>query len=108
MDVTARLERLSSAATALRLAVLDSPATIPVDVRRAAFAGSLEAPAALTEYVALVEEQPYRVTEARLLELRSTSMSEDGIFEVTVAAALGAAQRRLDGAVELLETTGDS
>lgn len=107
MDVGARLERLSRAAMALKLAVLDSPATTRGDVRRAAFDGSLAAPA-LADYVALVAQHPYRVTDATLSALRSAGMSEDEIFELTVASAVGAAQRRLEAAVELVDTTGDS
>lgn len=92
---------------ALRQAVLDSPATTPVDVRRAAFEGSLE-DAALASYVSLVEQHAYRVTETRLSALRNIGLSDDAIFELTVAAALGAAQRRLQASVELLDTGGDS
>jgi alkylhydroperoxidase family enzyme len=102
-----RLERLSIAAMTLTRAVLGTPATTPVDVRRAAFDGS-HADAALADYVALVEQHAYRLTDARLSVLRNLGLSDDAIFEVTVAAALGAAQRRLDFGVALLETSADS
>ncbi len=107
MTVDPRLERLSTAAMALKQAVLHSSATTPAEVRRAAFDGSLT-DSALADYVALVAHQPYRVTEDRLSALRKIGISEDGIFDLTVSAALGAAQRRLEASVELLDTNGDS
>jgi hypothetical protein len=107
MGLGARPERLSSAAKTLTQAVLDSPATTPVDLRRAAFEGSL-ANAELAGYVALVEENAYRVTQTRLSALRNLGMSDDAIFELTVASALGAAQRRLEAGMSLLDTSGDS
>jgi alkylhydroperoxidase family enzyme len=78
-----------------------------VEVRRAAFAGSA-ADAALADYAMLVERYADRVSEAQLTALRDLGMSEDCIFELTVAAALGAAQRALDAGVALLETNADS
>jgi hypothetical protein len=62
----------------------------------------------MADYLALIDQQPYRITDANVSALRSAGLSEDGIFELTVAAALGAAQRRLDAAVRLVETNGAS
>lgn len=107
MVLGVRLERLSIAVAALKKAVLDSSAVTPVDTRRAAYDGSAT-DAAVVDYVRLVEQHAYRVTEARLSALRKLGISEDGIFELTVATALGAAQRRLDAGVALLDTTADS
>jgi alkylhydroperoxidase family enzyme len=103
MDGT-RLERLSEAVLTLSQAVLDSPATTPEDLRRAAFEGS-HADAVLADFVALVDRHAYRVTDARLSALRSLGLSDDAIFEVTVAAALGAAQRRLQAGVKSLDAS---
>ncbi len=74
-----------------------------MEVRRAAFAGS-SADAALADYAMLVERHADRVSDAQVTALRDLGMSDDGIFELTVAAALGAAQRALEAGVALLET----
>jgi alkylhydroperoxidase family enzyme len=107
MEAASRLDRLSRAALALRQAVLDSPAETPVEVRRAAFAGGAPDPA-LADYVTLVTRQASRVTDAQVTALLHSGVSEDGIFEVTVAAAMGAAQRALDAGIALLESDAQS
>ena len=56
------------------------------------------------DYVRLVEQHAYRVTEDQVTALRTEGMSDDGVFELTVAAALGAAQRRLEDGLALLDS----
>jgi hypothetical protein len=53
-------------------------------------------PPALQEYVAKVRDASYRVTDTDMAALKAVGYGEDEIFEVTVAAALGAALRSLD------------
>jgi alkylhydroperoxidase family enzyme len=107
MAAPGRLERLSGALATLRRVVLDSPAETPVDVRRAAFAGSA-ADGTMAAYVELVDRHAYRVTEATVSGLRASGLSDDGIFELTVAAALGAAQRRFDAGTALVGTRAET
>ena len=43
-----------------------------------------------------VRRHAYRVTDAQVDELRAAGLDEDEIFELTVAAAVGAGLDRLD------------
>ena len=105
MRERSRLERLATAVGTLRLAVLESSAATPVELRRSAYDGS--APdGAIGEYVRLVEQHAYRVTDDQVTALRKEGMSDDGVFDLTVAAALGAAQRRLEDGLALLDSAG--
>lgn len=45
----------------------------------------------MRSYAAKVRDESYRVTDADVAKLRAVGVSEDEIFEVTVAAAVGAA-----------------
>lgn len=62
----------------LRQAVLASPAAI-------------DPPEPLRSYARTVRDESYRVSDADVARLRAAGHSEDEIFEVTVAAAVGAA-----------------
>ena len=52
-------------------------------------------PPALTRYVDTVARHAYRVTDADVRALQAAGQSDDALFEVTVAAAVGAAMHRL-------------
>jgi alkylhydroperoxidase family enzyme len=104
MEAAERLKRLSSAATALTRAVLESAADTSREVRREAFDGSVR-DAGVAGYVALVEREARLVTDSQLTQLRQEGLSEDAIFEVT-AAAVGAARRRFDAGVAMLQREG--
>ncbi|MGH7529408.1 MAG: hypothetical protein ACREMN_03410 [Gemmatimonadales bacterium] len=83
-------------------AVLASPGETTPAVRRAVF-GRGKAPghatAALDEplasYVEKVARHAYKVTDADVAALTKAGYSDDAIFELTVAAAVGAAMHRL-------------
>ena len=107
MDKGARLERLATASAALKKAVLHGSVETPIDALSLAYDGSAT-DAAVLDYVTLVEKHAHRVTDAQVSAMRELGITDDGIFELTVAAALGAAQRRLDTAMALVETTPDS
>jgi alkylhydroperoxidase family enzyme len=78
-------------------AVLDSRGTTSNAVRWAAFHRRLdELPAELRTYVDTVARHAYRVTDEDIEALKRAGHSEDAIFEVTAAAALGAAILRLE------------
>jgi alkylhydroperoxidase family enzyme len=52
-------------------------------------------PQALAQYVDAVARHAYRVTDADVAALQRSGQSDDSIFEITVAAAVGAAMHRL-------------
>ena len=56
--------------------------------------GSL--PPALTRYVDTVARHAYKVTDADVASLQQGGQSDNALFEITVAAAVGAALHRLD------------
>lgn len=79
----------------LRHAVLESPAATDKSVRTAALTGE-QLPGPLHSYAANVRDASYRITDAEVEQLKAAGYSEDEIFEVTVAAAVGAALRGFD------------
>lgn len=79
----------------LRHAVLSAPATTDSALRRAAAAGG-QLPGPLASYAATVRDAAYRVTDADIAGLTAAGHTEDEIFEITVAAAVGAALRGFD------------
>jgi alkylhydroperoxidase family enzyme len=93
MDVDERLG-------ALRAAVFDGPGVTGRDVRRAAGAG--RAAGVWGGYVVAVREASFRITEADVGALRAGGVGEEEIFEVTVAAAVGAAVERLEAGLRVV------
>jgi alkylhydroperoxidase family enzyme len=58
--------------------------------------GGEDVPAALARYVDLVACHAYKVADDDIATLQRAGHSDDAVFEVTVAAALGAALGRLE------------
>lgn len=105
----------------LRTGVLDGPGVTSPALRQgvAAMAGEmalvgagrslvvqqLAAPLAadLAGYVATIARQAYRVTDETIERLRAAGHSEETLFEITVAAAVGAGLARLERGLALLE-----
>jgi alkylhydroperoxidase family enzyme len=56
------------------------------------------APPALEAYLAKVRDRAYTVTDADVEALQDAGISEDVIFEQTVAVAIGEGLRRFDAA----------
>ena len=54
-------------------------------------------------YVAMVRDASYRITDQDLAALKAAGCTEEEIFEVTVAAAMGAALHRLDLGLRAME-----
>ena len=81
-------------------AVLNAPGDTPEALRRAVLEhapGTRDSvPPAITRYVEKVAHHAYRVTDEDIAALRSAGQSDDSLFEITVAAAVGAALHRLD------------
>jgi alkylhydroperoxidase family enzyme len=61
-------------------------------------------PPVLADYVAKVQLRSHRITNDDIARLRTHGYSEDDIFEITVAAALGKAFAGLDAALRAMET----
>lgn len=91
----------------VKAAVLDSAGATSRELRRAvAFGPASEVPDALRGYVDKVARHAYRVSDEDVAGLLKAGYSEDEIFELTGAAALGAALRRLERGMAVLEESG--
>ncbi len=101
-----QLDRLARAADRLRRAVLDDGEATTPAVRRAAYDGGADDPL-LAGFVGQVRAHADRIGDADIAALRAHGLSEDAIFEVTVSAALGAAQHRLERGLALLDIAPD-
>ncbi len=58
------------------------------------------APPVMSAYLEKVHAHAYRISDADVDELKDAGVSEDEIFEQTVAAAISEGLRRLDAVVE--------
>ena len=76
-------------------AVLNAPGATPEALRRAVLEHA-SIPPALASYVDTVKRHAYKVTDADIAALQRAGHSDDALFEMTVAAAVGAALHRLD------------
>jgi hypothetical protein len=74
----------------------------PIDRLRATVAAVPPAPDAMAGYLGKVHERAYTVVDGDVEALKAVGLSEDEIFEQTVAAAIGEGLRRLDRANEVL------
>ena len=94
--------------------VLSGPGKTTSDLRRAveARAGALSGrqgtdttvPDELAEWVEKVARHAYRTTDEDIESLKAEGYSEDQLFELTVAAALGASRARLERALGTLDS----
>jgi len=85
---------------ALRRAVLDGPGELSPEVRRAIAAG--DAPEPLGSYLEKVRRHAYKVVDRDIEALKEVGWSEEALFEVTVAGAVGEGLRRLEVGLEAL------
>ena len=69
-----------------------------IDELRAVVAATPAAPPEMSAYLAKVHDCAYRVTDADVQALKDAGISEDTIFEQTVAVAIAEGLRRLDAA----------
>ena len=88
-------------------AILETPGDADTQLRAhveayAAGRSSPELPEELRPYVEKVARNAYKVVDADIDRLREAGYSEDAIFELTLAAALGAARTRLDAGLEAM------
>lgn len=87
-------------------AILETPGDADLELRRAVEAVAAgredELPDDLRPYVEKVAKNAYKVTDDDVDRLREAGYSEDAIFELTLAAALGAARVRLDAGLDAM------
>jgi hypothetical protein len=95
--VSDRFRELKEATAA---ALLRGPGASPAELRQACARG--EAPEELRALVEKIERHAYQVTDEDIASLRA-KYSEDQLFEIIVAAAFGAADRRLAAGLHALE-----
>jgi alkylhydroperoxidase family enzyme len=86
-EATGHLKDLWQAATA-------GPGALAAD-DRLAIAEGRKAPVELAGYVATVRASAYKVTDEDVARLQQAGLSDEQIFEATVAAAVGAGFDRL-------------
>jgi alkylhydroperoxidase family enzyme len=86
----------------LEASVLEGPGRTDPALRRAA-AQNAGLPPALQAYVDTVHRHAYRMRDQDVEALRAAGYTEDQVYEITVAAALGAAGERLRAALRALE-----
>lgn len=100
------MRRIETIINQLREAVTSGPATTDA-VRRSSVARRAAAPAdaapsvrglgdALRAYLDKVAHAPYTITDEQFEALRGSDVSDDELFELTVAAALGAGLARYE------------
>jgi hypothetical protein len=73
-----------------------------MDSRAAASGTAPDEP--LGPFVAKVREASYRVTDEDIAGLKADGLGEEAIFEVTVAAALGAALHRFEAGLRAVSS----
>jgi alkylhydroperoxidase family enzyme len=88
-------------------AILETPGDADTTLRAQveAYAAGRDAPELpddLRPYVDKVAKNAYKVVDADLDRLREAGYSEDAIFELTLAVALGAARARLDAGLKAM------
>ena len=105
MDAAPMLGRHAEAVAALKRAVLQSPGVTEPAARLAAFGGE-DLPAPFGDYAAKVQEASERITDRDVQALLQGGCTQDAVFELTVAAALGAAMRRLEAGLRPLRERG--
>jgi len=82
--------------------LLDQEGTLDPVIRHAAADGG-DVPESLSAYVDKVRRHAYRVTDRDIQGLLTAGWTEDQIFELTVAAAFGAARHRLHSALAAMD-----
>jgi hypothetical protein len=93
-------QALAALQRATHQAVVDGPGRTDAALRQEVARG--QAPPELAALVQKIRDHAYRVTDADLDALRVT-YSEDQLFEIIVAAALGAAEHRLARALAAID-----
>lgn len=86
--------------------ILEGPGSLHPAVRRRAAEGKPLPDQAADRYVQKVHRHAYRVVDGDVEALEGSGWSQDQIFELSIAAAFGAARRRLDAGMKALSGAG--
>ena len=74
----------------------------PVEELRTVVLGTAPAPSEMSNYLAKVRDRAFAVTDQDVEALKQAGVSEDEIFEQTVAVAIAEGLHRLDRATEVI------
>jgi len=89
-------------------AILNTPGATDISLRRAVLErtrlGSVQVPDNLLNLVDKIAERAWTINDEDFDRLRQAGYSEDQIYEVTMAAALGAGLQRFDAGLRALES----
>ena len=96
---------LAQHVNALIAAVVDGPAHTAARLRQSICEGA-PSDLRLVDYVEKVRNRSYRIAPSDIDVLRAAGFSDDAIFEITVAAALGAGLHRLRCGLRALGVDG--
>ena len=97
-------DRRAEQIRALLEAVVTGPGTTDPSLRSAASRG-IGLPTVLETYIAKIRRDSHRITDRDVAQLRANGYSEDDIFEITIAAALGVAAEGLETALRVMKGT---
>jgi len=73
-----------------------------IDELRAVVVGTATPPPEMESYLAKVHDCAFKITDADVQALKDAGISEDAIFEQTVAVAISEGLRRLDAATRAI------
>ena len=99
-------DRHRSHLEALEAGILQGPGVLPPEARRAA-AKNEGAPEMFAEYVDTIHRNAYRVTDRIVAGFAEAGADDDAVFEISVAAAYGAARERLEAGLQALRAARD-
>jgi hypothetical protein len=94
------LDSLRSQREAMLEQVLRGPGTVSAELRQAAAAGK-GLPPDLAAFVEKIHRHAYQVTDEEVAALRAR-YGDDAVYEIVVAAALGAADQRFQAGMRAL------
>ena len=104
--MSAETERHRAKLDALEAAILNGRGVLPPAARQVAARGD-RTPEPFADYADTIHRHAFRVTDQMVAELAEAGASEDEVFEISVAAAYGAARRRLEaGLIAVREARG--
>ncbi len=86
----------------VRARVTEGPGELSASVRQAAASGA-DVPPEARAYTEKIRRHAYKVVDRDVEDLKAAGWSEDQIFELTIAIAVGEGLSRLDHALWLLE-----